>query len=61
MRCSYNQLTNLDVSGCTSLTRLWCDSNQLTNLDVSKNTALTILDCAGNKFDCDALKAKYCL
>ena len=54
-----NQLTNLDLSQNTALTDLDCDDNQLTNLDVSKNTDLYKLVCGGNKFDCDALKAKY--
>ena len=48
--CSYNeQLTFLDVSGCTALTQLWCEYNQLTELDVSKNTALDYLACRGNQ------------
>ena len=51
----------IGVEAFTALKYLRGYDNQLTSLDVSKNTALTILDCAGNKFDCDALKAKYCL
>ena len=47
--CTYNQLTTLDVSGCTALAELYCNNNQLTSLDVSKNTALTELDCGGNQ------------
>ncbi len=47
--CSDNQLTSLDVSGCTSLTRLSCSNNQLTSLDVSGCTSLTKLDCYGNQ------------
>ena len=43
--CSYNLLTNLDVSQNTALTRLACQNNQLTNLDVSQNIALTYLSC----------------
>ena len=44
------------------------ENRYLTNLDVSKNTVkknslfgtgLTDLDCDVNKFDCDAIKAKY--
>ena len=34
MRCQYNQLTSLDVSGCTALTYLDCVYNQLTSLDL---------------------------
>ena len=47
--CYYNQLTSLDVSGCTVLTTLDCRGNQLTSLDVSKNTALTALVCYSNQ------------
>ena len=46
--CDYNQLTSLDLSGCTALTKLECDYNQLTSLDVSSCTALTKLECFGN-------------
>ena len=47
--CLSNQLTSLDVSGCTALTYLNCGSNQLTSLDVSANTALTYLNCGSNQ------------
>ena len=43
--CSHNQLTSLDVSGCTVLESLYCGENQLTSLDVSNNTTLTKLQC----------------
>ena len=46
---SRNSLTSLDVSGCTTLTKLNCFGNQLTSLDVSKNTALTMLACYNNQ------------
>lgn len=47
--CSWNQLTNLDVSGCTALTELVCVFNQLTSLDVSGCTALKMLSCSFNQ------------
>ncbi|WP_297170856.1 leucine-rich repeat domain-containing protein [uncultured Porphyromonas sp.] len=47
--CSNNQLTSLDVSGCTALAKLSCSRNQLTSLDVSKNPALTTLWCSDNQ------------
>ena len=47
--CSYNQLTELDISKNTALTELRCYRNQLTELDVSKNTKLTYLACENNK------------
>lgn len=49
MNCSSNQLTVLDVSANTALTKLYCSSNQLIALDVSTNTALTSLDCSLNQ------------
>ncbi|GHT75045.1 hypothetical protein AGMMS50262_09280 [Bacteroidia bacterium] len=44
-----NQLTSLNVSGCTSLAALFCENNQLTSLNVSDCTSLTGLDCTNNK------------
>ena len=43
-----NQLTSLDVSGCTTLAELDCQDNRLTSLNVSGCTALTKLDCSRN-------------
>lgn len=53
--CGGNNLTSLDVSGCTALTELDCYDNNLTSLDVSKNTALTYLSCGGNNLTSSAL------
>ena len=50
LKCRSNQLTSLDVSGCTTLTILDCWSNLLTSLDVSGCTALTKLDCSDPNF-----------
>ena len=47
--CYDNQLTSLDVSGCTVLKWLVCDDNQLTSLDVSGCTALEWLLCSNNQ------------
>ena len=47
--CFNNQLTALDVSKNTALTKLVCSNNQLTALDVSKNTALRELYCQNNQ------------
>ena len=49
LSCEENQLTNLDVSQNTSLTRLDCNWNQLTSLDVSGCTSLTWLECYRNQ------------
>ena len=43
LKCSYNRLTELDVSRNTELTYLKCSYNRLTELDVSQNTKLTAL------------------
>ncbi|WP_302336610.1 leucine-rich repeat domain-containing protein [uncultured Porphyromonas sp.] len=61
-----NQLTNLDVSGCTILTSLKCFGNKLTSLDVSGCTALTELKCYDNQLTslnvsgCTALTTLEC-
>ncbi len=50
--CSYNQISNLDISKNINLERLHCSDNQLTSLDVSKNVNLEYLWC-----DLDCVKA----
>ena len=45
LKCSYNNLTRLDVSKLTKLTVLQCDNNSLTSLDVTKLTKLQSLFC----------------
>ncbi len=61
-----NKLTNLDASGCTTLTTLECFGNQLTSLDVSGCTALTTLECYDNQLTslnvsgCTALTTLKC-
>ena len=47
--CYGNQLTSLDLSKNTALTRLECGLNQLTSLDVSNSTVLEWLDCNNNQ------------
>ncbi|WP_080054775.1 leucine-rich repeat domain-containing protein [Spirosoma aerolatum] len=47
--CSFNNLTRLDISKNTALTKLYCNANKLTSLNVSPNTALTELDCSMNQ------------
>ena len=49
--CGGNNLTSLDVSGCTALDSLQCSRNNLTSLDVSRCTALKWLDCIHNAYD----------
>ena len=47
--CNNNQLTTLDLSKNTALTKLSCKKNQLSFLDVTKNTALTVFNCSQNQ------------
>ena len=47
--CESNQLTSLDLSQNTALTKLDCALNPLTSLDVSNNPALTFLNCDSNQ------------
>ena len=49
MDCADNQLSKLDVSQNTKLTKLYCQSNQLEKLDVSSNAELNYLRCQYNK------------
>ncbi len=64
--CEGNNLTDLDVSGCTDLQELSCGENQLATLNISGCTALWILDCSYNKLaslnvsECTALQQLYC-
>ena len=53
--CYYNNLTSLNVSGCTALIWLDCNITNLTSLDVSKNTKLTELYCHENNLTSAAL------
>ena len=48
--CNDNEdnITALDVSHNTQLTKLYCNKNNLSSLDVSKNTQLTWLYCNNN-------------
>ena len=46
--CSYNKLSNLDVSNNLSLKNLYCGNNLLTSLNISKNVNLKELDCTDN-------------
>ena len=47
--CNYNELTSLNISGCTALRELDCSTNQLTSLNISGCTALTELNCRDNQ------------
>lgn len=47
--CSYQDLTELDLSRNTGLTSVLCYGNQLTELDLSANIQLIELDCSSNE------------
>ena len=48
LRCSNNQLSDIDLSSNILLRQLYCGGNQLSELDVSTNNSLTILRCGNN-------------
>lgn len=48
LRCLNNQLTELNLSGLTSLTKLVCFNNKLTSLNLDGLTGLEYLDCGYN-------------
>jgi Leucine-rich repeat (LRR) protein len=43
--CSYNELTELDLSNLVNLKDLFCGNNKLTELDLSNLVNLQWLDC----------------
>lgn len=64
--CGNNQLSGLDVSGCSKLKELYCSGNQLGKLDVNDCTELESLQCSGNSLgelavgNCTSLKRLRC-
>ena len=61
LNCSFNELTSLDLSGCSALTYLGCWANQLTSLNLSGCYALTYLDCRENQLTSLDLSGCYAL
>ncbi len=49
LRCNYNQITSIDLSGLTNLQTLDCGKNQLSSLNVSGLTNLRNLYCEQNQ------------
>lgn len=47
--CHNNNLTDLELTGCTGLTGMSCGGNNLASLNVQDCSNLTILQCSGNK------------
>ena len=66
LNCNQNQLTTLDVSGCTALNELLCSYNKLTSLDVSGCSSLKVLYCMHNQLteldvsECTAMQRFAC-
>ncbi|MBQ7666057.1 MAG: M4 family metallopeptidase [Synergistaceae bacterium] len=64
--CSVNQLTSLDVTGCTALQFLHCYANQLTSLNLTGCTTLKELQCGHDQMTslditgCTALEVLAC-
>ena len=48
IRCSGNQLTELDLSNNFNLQALFCGGNQLTELNLDNNPSLRVLKCGNN-------------
>ena len=47
--CDNNNITSLDLSKNTKLSRLSCKNNSITSLNLTSNTSLVFLDCSNNK------------
>lgn len=45
LSCSFNRLTELNLSGLTQLTTLWCYNNNLSALDITQLSGLSTLYC----------------
>ena len=54
--CNENQLTSLNVQGCTALQGLHCNDNQLTSLNAQGLTVLQRLLCYNNQLTAHAFK-----
>ena len=57
LKCSDNQLTELDVEDLISLQDLYCGDNQLPELNVHGCTSLKKLKCLSNKLNAKAMTA----
>jgi len=56
--CSYNKLTNLDLSNGPKLTKLYCGVNVLTELDLNSCLNLEAINCSWNNLnDAEFLQA----
>ena len=59
-------ISNLDISGCSSLEELWCEANQIVTLNASGCLSMKILSCSNNSIQtlsisgCTALEILQC-
>ena len=59
LSCSYNKLTELDLSDNSNINELRCEHNQLTRLMVPQGSLLEHLYCHSNQLDEDALNTLF--
>ena len=59
LSCSYNKLTELDLSDNSNISELRCEHNQLTRLMVPQGSLLEHLYCHSNQLDEDALNTLF--
>ena len=51
LKCGYNELTELNITGCPKLVVLYCERNQIQNLQLTSCPALEFLECGSNKLE----------
>ena len=56
LKCRYNALTELDITGCANLETLQCGTNKFTTLEINGFSKLNILDCSA----CNLLTSLNC-
>lgn len=59
LNCSYNELTELDLSNCSNISVLYCEHNQLTRLQIPKGALYRYLYCHSNQLDVNALNTLF--
>ena len=47
--CSFNEISDLDITPLSKLIEIWCTDNLLTHLDVSQNPSLIDIRCHSNQ------------
>ena len=49
LNCSFNSISDIDISNNLSLINFVCANNQIDHLDLSNNTNLNLINCASNQ------------